>query len=153
MLGLQRTGHADEQARIAILPPLAIDSAHWRTGTINFVEDKDGVGRRYELYDDAHGWLIPSLPARVAKDLGYAVPQQPDMILAWRGKSGSFRHISYADLYEDFDRRHPQRSADELKDKIVIIGTAATGLHDRARDADGRACIRAWRYWRPPSTT
>jgi len=130
MLGLQRTGHADEQARIAVLPPLAIDPAHWRTGTINFVEDKDGVGRRYQLYDEAHGWLIPSLPARVAKDLRYSVPQQPDMILAWRGKPGSFRHISYADLYEDFDRRRPQRPADELKDKIVIIGTAATGLHD-----------------------
>jgi adenylate cyclase len=131
MLGLQRTGHANETARLAMLPPLAIDPAHWRVGTINFAEDGDGVGRRYQLYDDAYGWLIPSLPARVAQDLGYAVPQQPDMILAWRGRTGSFKHISYADLYEDFDRQHPQRPADELKDKIVIIGTAATGLHDR----------------------
>ncbi|HLY96050.1 MAG TPA: adenylate/guanylate cyclase domain-containing protein, partial [Sideroxyarcus sp.] len=130
MLGLQRTEHADDQARVAVLPPLAIDPAHWRAGTINFVEDADGVGRRYQLYTDAHGWLIPSLPARVAKDLGYAVPQQPDMILAWRGKPGAFRHISYADLYEDFSREHPQRAADELKGKIVIIGTTATGLHD-----------------------
>jgi adenylate cyclase len=130
LLGLQRTEQADEQARLAMLPPLVIDPAHWRVGTINFREDSDGVGRRYQLYDDAYGWLIPSLPARVAQDLGYAVPQQPDMILAWRGAPGSFRHIPYADLYEDFDRRHPQRPADELKDKIVIIGTAATGLHD-----------------------
>jgi adenylate cyclase len=66
----------------------------------------------------------------VAKDLGYAVPPQPDMILAWRGKPGAFKHISYADLYEDFSREHPQRAADELKGKIVIIGTTATGLHD-----------------------
>lgn len=130
MLGLQRTDHADDKARIAVLPPLAIYPAHWRAGTINFVEDADGVGRRYQLYTDAHGWLIPSLPARVAKDLGYAVPQQPDMILAWRGVPGAFRHISYADLYEDFSREHPQRAADELKGKIVIIGTTATGLHD-----------------------
>ena len=131
MLGLLRTDHADEAARLAVLPPLVIDPAHWRVGTINFLGDGDGVGRRYQLYDDAYGWLIPSLPARVAQDLGYAVPQQPDMILAWRGRTGSFKHISYADLYEDFDRQHPQRPADELKDKIVIIGTAATGLHDR----------------------
>jgi adenylate cyclase len=62
--------------------------------------------------------------------MGYTVPQQPDMILAWRGKPGSFKHVSYADLYEDFNREHPQRAADELKDKIVIIGTEATGLHD-----------------------
>jgi len=130
MLGLQRSDRAGAAARLAILPPLAIDPAHWRVGTINFLEDADGVGRRYQLYGEAYGWLIPSLPARVVQDLGYSVPQQPDMILAWRGAPGAFRHISYADLYEDFDRRHPQRPADELKDKIVIIGTAATGLHD-----------------------
>lgn len=130
MLGLQRTEHADDQARIAVLPPLAVDPAHWRAGTINFEEDSDGVGRRYQLYTDAYGWLIPSLPARVAQDLGYAVPKQPDMTLAWRGEPGAFRHISYVDLYEDFNREHAQRPADELKGKIVIIGTAATGLHD-----------------------
>jgi adenylate cyclase len=63
-------------------------------------------------------------------DLGYAVPQQADIILAWRGKARSFKHVSYADLYEDFNREHPLRASDELKDKIVIIGTEATGLHD-----------------------
>ncbi len=130
MLGLQRSELADDQAHIALLPPLALDPANWRTGSINYSEDRDGVGRRYQLYTDAYGWLIPSLPARVAKDLGYAVPQQPDMILAWRGMPGAFKHISYADLYADFNREHPQRAADELKDKIVIIGTAAAGLHD-----------------------
>ena len=130
MLGLVRSDHADDQARLAVLPPLALEPAHWRTGSINFVEDSDGVGRRYQLYTDASGWLIPSLPARVAMDMGYTVPQQPDMILEWRGKPGSFKHVSYADLYEDFNREHPKRSADELKDKIVIIGTEATGLHD-----------------------
>jgi adenylate cyclase len=130
MLGLQRTDHADDRATIDILPPLAVDPAYWRVGTINFLEDSDGVGRRYQLYTDVQGWLIPSLPARVGQDLGYAVPLQPDMILAWRGKPGAFKHISYADLYEDFNREHPLRAGDELKDKIVIIGTEATGLHD-----------------------
>lgn len=130
LLGLQRTDHADDKAHIAILPPFAVDPANWRVGTINFAEDADGVGRRYQLFTDAHGWLIPSLPARVAQDLGYVVPRQADMVLAWRGKPGAFKHIAYADLYEDFDREHPQRAADELKGKIVIIGTAATSLHD-----------------------
>ncbi len=130
LLGLQRTGHADDKARIAILPPLAVDSKYWRVGTINFEEDADGVGRRYQLYTDAHGWLIPSLPARVAQDLGYKVPQQPDMILAWRGAARAFKHIPYADLYEDFNREHPQRPAEELKGKIVIVGTDATSMHD-----------------------
>jgi adenylate cyclase len=130
MLGLIRSEHADDKARIAVLPPLAVDPANWRTGSINFEEDPDGVGRRYQLYTDVSGWLIPSLPARVGQDLGFAVPQQADMVLAWRGAAGAFKHISYADLYEDFDRQHAQRAADELKGKIVIIGTAASGLHD-----------------------
>lgn len=130
LLGLQRGEGAHDQAKLAILPPLAIDPAHWRVGTINFEEDDDGVGRRYQLYIEAYGWRIPSLPARVAQDLGYNVPQQADMILAWRGKPGAFKHISYADLYADMQREQRQRPADELKDKIVIIGTAATGMHD-----------------------
>ncbi len=130
LLGLQATPQAKADARIALLPPLAIDTRYWRGGTINFEEDKDGVGRRYQLYTSAQGWLIPSLPARVASDLGYTVPRQRDMVLAWRGAAGAFHHISYADLYEDFNREHPQRAQDELSNKIVIIGTAATGLHD-----------------------
>lgn len=131
MLGLQPGTHADPEARIALLPPLALDPRHWRTGTINFEEDSDGVGRRYPLYTPAYGWLIPSLPARVAADLGYPVPGQRDMILAWRGKAGTFKHIAYADLYEDFSRERPLRPPHELTGKIVIVGTAATGMQDR----------------------
>jgi adenylate cyclase len=130
LLGLVRTEQTVPDARIALLPPLAIETRHWRAGTINFAEDRDGVGRRYQLYTPAHGWLIPSLPARVATDLGYPVPLRNDFVLAWRGRAGSFPHISYADLYDDFSRERPQRRQDELSGKIVIIGTAATGIHD-----------------------
>ena len=62
--------------------------------------------------------------------LGYPVPQQDDMILAWYGKAGSFRHVSYTDLYEDFSREHLLRKPDEFNGKLVIVGTAATGLQD-----------------------
>ncbi|HZV63958.1 MAG TPA: adenylate/guanylate cyclase domain-containing protein [Telluria sp.] len=129
-LGFERTPGADGEARIALLPPLAVDARYWRTGTINFLSDEDGVGRRYGLYTDAHGWLIPSLPARVAGDLGYRVPRQPDMLLAWRGGATAFPHIKYADLYLDAGREKPLRPSDELTGKIVIVGTDASGLND-----------------------
>ncbi|MDX8379286.1 MAG: adenylate/guanylate cyclase domain-containing protein [Gallionella sp.] len=131
MLGLIATHKAEKNAHIALLPPLVIEPRYWRTGTINFTEDADGVDRRYQLYTPAHGWLIPSLPARVATDLGYVVPQQRDMVLAWQGGVNAFKHIHYVDLYEDFNREHPLRPPDEFTGKIVIIGTSATGLHDQ----------------------
>lgn len=130
LVGLLPTPQADPSAHIALSGPLAIEPRFWRTGTINFSEDADGVGRRYELYTNAYGWLIPSLPARVASDLGYAVPQQADMQLAWRGNKNAFTTIAYADLYEDFSREKPLREQSEFSGKIVIIGSDATGLHD-----------------------
>jgi adenylate cyclase len=130
-LGLLPTLQAQADAKIAIVPPLAISNQRrWRTGIINFLPDSDGVGRRYYLYPSAYGWLIPSLPARIASDLEYPVPKQQDMILAWRGNEFSFRRISYFELYQDFSREKPLRSGNEFTGKIVIIGTAATGLSD-----------------------
>jgi len=130
LLGIKPGIDAQPNARIAILPPLALRPENWRTGTINFDEDGDGVGRRYHLRIPAYGWEIPSLPARVAADLGYTVPADNDITLGWRGAAGSYRHISYSDLYQDFSRRKPQRDPTELKNKIIIIGATASGLHD-----------------------
>jgi len=130
LLRIQPGPGAKPDARIALLPPQAVDPAHWRTGIINFHEDADGVGRRYWLRMPAHGWQVPSLPVRMADDLGITVPAREDILLHWRGPPGSFRHVSYAALYEDFARRNRTRLQDELRGKIVVIGTAATGLQD-----------------------
>lgn len=129
-LGLLRTEHALAGARAALLPPMAIEARYWRLGNVNFLNDFDGVGRRYHLYTDLYGWLMPSLPARVAADLGYPVPQQTDMILSWRGRNHPYKRIPYASLYQDLERKLPLRDRHELKDKIVIIGTDASALHD-----------------------
>lgn len=130
LLRIRPTPQARRDARVALLPPQAVDVEHWRTGVINFNEDPDGVGRRYWIAMPAYGWRIPSLPARIAADLAFPVPDEEAIILHWRGRSGSFRHISYSDLYEDFSRRARARPQDELRDKIVIIGSAASMLHD-----------------------
>jgi len=130
-LGFSKTASADPEARVAVVPPLILPPEQWRVGLITFTEDPDGVGRRYLLRETVGGWQIPSLPARVASGLGYPVPDADDLVLAWRGRANAFPRVSYAELYEDFKRSARKRPADEFANKIVIIGTAATGLHDQ----------------------
>jgi adenylate cyclase len=129
--GLIRFKTADPEAKIALVPPLVLPKdTYGRAGLITFKEDADGVGRRYLLRETVGGWQIPSLPARVAFDLGFPVPDQDNLVLAWRGAAKSFPRVSFSDLYEDFGRAARKRPGDEFAGKIVIVGTAATGLQD-----------------------
>ncbi len=130
LLGLVRRPESDPQARIALVPPMALPSELWRGGTINFLEDEDHVGRRYALRTTVRGWDIPSLPARVALDLGYGVPDTADLRLAWRSTARGLPAVSFSDLYEDFGRSQKKRPSDEFKGKIVVVGAAAAGLGD-----------------------
>jgi adenylate cyclase len=129
-LRIEQTAAADPQARAGLIPPLILPREHWRAGLISFTPDEDGVGRRYLLRQTIRGWRVPSLPARVATDLGYRVPDAEDMVLAWRGAAGGFPRVSYSDLYEDFNRSKRTRPATEFARKIVVVGTAASGLQD-----------------------
>jgi adenylate cyclase len=129
--GLVATGRADPEAKIALVPPLVLtNDTHRRAGLITFKEDADGVGRRYLLRETLAGWQIPSLPARVAADLGFAALDQDTLVLAWRGAANGFPRVSFADLYEEFGRAAKTRPANEFSGKIVVVGTAATGLQD-----------------------
>ena len=130
LLGIVKGRGADPEARAAVVPPLVLPREHWRTGLITFSEDADGVGRRYLLREVIGGWQIPSLPARVAFDLGYPVPDADEIVLAWRGRAREFPRVSFSDLYEEFNRSARTRPPKEFAGKIVVIGTAATGLQD-----------------------
>jgi len=137
LIGVMRTRGADAQARAMLVPPTVLPPDQWRVGLIGYTEDADGVGRRYILRETIRGWQVPSLPSRVAFDLGYPVPDQDDIVLAWRGAKGGFPRVSFSDLYEEFNRSKRTRPADEFAGKIVIIGTAAPGLQDlRATPVD-----------------
>ena len=130
LLGLVRRPGAAADARIAVVPPLALPSELWRGGPINFLEDADHVGRRYFLRWVVGGWELPSLPARLALDLGFGVPDADDFILAWRGESRGLPRASFSDLYEDFGRSQRTRPQDEFTGRIVVVGAAAPGLGD-----------------------
>ena len=129
-LGAFRSPGAQPDAHIDVLLPLALVPENWRLGLINFIQDRDGVGRRYSVYSSEYGWRVPSLPARVGADLGWALPDTPDIIIGWRGGATAHPLVSYLDLYEDFNREKRQRPQDEFTDRIVVIGGTATGLYD-----------------------
>ena len=121
---------ADPEARAALLLPLPGLTQTGRLGTINVFADDDGVIRRYPIFLDAYGWHIPSLPARVARDLGYTIPDTANLMLTWHGPARSYRTVSFHDVFTDLERKQRQRPADEFRGKIVIVGTTASGLHD-----------------------
>ncbi|MEN9658112.1 MAG: hypothetical protein RL571_1577 [Pseudomonadota bacterium] len=125
--GLQKTQNAKPDARAPLLLPLVLPPETWRGGLINFKKDPDGIGRHYWVFAETQGWRIPSMPARLAADFNWPQPQGSDIRINW---SQAHKHISYSDLYFDFNREKPQRPAHELNNKIVIIGTAAPGLQD-----------------------
>src|SRR5690606_38022461 len=129
-LGAFAGSRADTNATLNFALPLALAPENWRLGTINFLADADGIGRRYYVYQEAYGWKLPSLPARVAQDLGLPVPDVESIALSWPGGAAGRPHISYADLYVDFNSQQRKRDPQEFRDKIVVIGVTATGLHD-----------------------
>ena len=131
-LDLKTRGTPDPDAHVPLELPRVLDQSAWRrTGLINFREDSDGVGRSYWLAQDVGGWLIPSLPARVARALGRAVPDGDAFLLSWV-RGGQFPHarVSFSDVYTDLQKQNRQRPPKEFAGKIVIIGSSASYLRD-----------------------
>lgn len=125
----------DQHARAAIQVPGAIDSAGWRLGLINSVEDEDGVLRRYRLYTELAGYRLPSLPARVVRDLGARLPEHPEFRMRWPQEG--HRRFSYSELYRLLTERRHALGADDVhaldklfRNKIIVVGASAAGSFD-----------------------
>lgn len=115
--------------RVPIMLPLVLvdHPEAMRGGLVNFNGDGDGVGRRHLLYQDQAGWRFPSMAARIIEASGGRLTPQQSILLNWRG---SWKHVSYADVYLDSLRERPLRDPGEFRDKIVLVGTSAPGLQD-----------------------
>lgn len=127
-LGITRGPSAQADATLPLIAPKALPPEVWRTGIINFLEDDDGVGRRYWVNRPHQGWRVASLAARAAEAAGHPPPPEMESVrLHWYG--GSFPRLSYVDVYLDSQREKPQLPV-SLSDKIVIVGATAAGLND-----------------------
>ena len=131
LLDLLASPGADPDARVPMQLPFVLDRSAWaRTGLVNYVEDADGVGRRYWLDRDVAGWRIPSLPARVAKALGYPLPEGESFRLDWFHGVAPHEQVAFSDFYEDLERASRTRPQDEFTGDIVVIGSSSNHLRD-----------------------
>lgn len=125
------TGAAQKIPHIAmILPYLDSVLESGRIGTTNLLPDRDGVAREALLHHAIDGWRVPSLPATLATRLGAVLPPGDRILLNWRGPAGTYRHVSFSDVYLDTLRQARMRPADEFRGKIVFVGSSSAGLFD-----------------------
>ncbi len=124
-------GQAQQRATIAVvLPHFQSILRGGRLGFHNVYPDPDGIVREYLVYRDDYGWKIPSLPARVIRELGYREPDVANVLLNWRGKPFSYRTVSFSDVFNDMLSKDKRRPPDEFTNRIVLIGSTAPSLFD-----------------------
>ena len=147
--GLARAQHADPAATIALVPPLALTERDLRrTGLITFKDDNDGVGRRYLLRETRRRAGRSPRCRRASRAISaIAVPDQDDLVLAWRGAAGGFPRVSFSDLYEEFTRSAKKRAGRRVhrQDRDRRHGgdrPAGPARHADAQPASGRRDAR-----------
>ncbi len=124
-------GRAQQDATIAlVLPHFQSILRGGRLGIHNIYPDPDGIAREYLVFREDYGWKIPSLPARVIRELGYSEPSAPSVLLNWRGKPFSYQTASFSEVFNDMLSKNKKRPADEFTGKIVLIGSTAPSLFD-----------------------
>lgn len=130
--GLVRVDRVDagERTVALLLPWFDAIVRSGRLGTINVQPDADQVVRSYPLWEEFPGARLWSLPARLAIDQGWALPPVRTPLLRYPEGSRAFARVSFADYYQDTQRRERQRPRDEFRDRIVVIGASAPALFD-----------------------
>lgn len=94
--------------------------------SMNF--DAQGVARGLRLqFELQNGYRLPAMSLAVSRLSPRFVepPAKQDVLINFAGPPGSFRQLSYVDVLQDFLIRQT------LKDKLVLIGTTATGIGSR----------------------
>lgn len=132
-LPIVRTPQAVTDARADLLLPAMGKPADWRLGLVNFSEDHDGRARHYPLVTQRDGWSFLAMPYVLARDLDFNSQTLPPATRAlnwrldWRGGDKPYTTLSYADVWQKIQQAETDAS---LRDKIVLIGSTAAGLHD-----------------------
>ncbi len=131
--GLTASPEANKDATIAaVLPHFEGALKANRLGTHNVNPDSDGIVREYRMFYDDYGWRLPSLPLILAQFSGAKNTEHlpKDMLVNWRGKPFTYTYATFSDVFTDLASKVKKRPQDEFTNKIVIIGSTASGLFD-----------------------
>lgn len=122
---------ASKAPTIAVVPPVfegIVQSG--RMGFHNIYADADGVNRYYRLWEDVQGWRLHSLPARLAQDLGWALPAQPQQLIQFAHTPQAYTRIPFSEVWQLSQTQAGQRPDARFQNAIVLIGSTATSLYD-----------------------
>jgi adenylate cyclase len=123
------TAQADTQ--LSVLQPYFASSVRAsQLGTNNVEPDQDGVIRRFELFQEHHGWRLSSIAEQVRQGLSVPRPEDNSILLNWRGGAFSYPFVSFstvASMIDSGDLAHLQK---DFRGKIVLVGSTAASLFD-----------------------
>lgn len=124
------TGAPSNETMSVAMPYFSDQLPPGRIGTDNVDPDQDGVIRRFELFQDHHGWRIPSIPLRVAQTLRFPAQESGSMLLNWRGPPYSYPYVSFSTVLEQVQKNDTARLHKDFSGKIVLVGSTAASLFD-----------------------
>ncbi|MEK7535419.1 MAG: CHASE2 domain-containing protein, partial [Patescibacteria group bacterium] len=93
-------------------------------GGVSLLVDPDGIVRRASFENSFAANLAPNLVPWAPSDIAQRI--------AWAGPPGTFRRVPFHRVLED------KELAKSFEDKIVLVGSTATDLHDEQRTAIDR---------------
>ncbi|MFM8575971.1 MAG: CHASE2 domain-containing protein, partial [Limnohabitans sp.] len=126
-----KTEALSSSPRLAVVPPVfeALIQSR-RLGYHNISADDDGVNRFYQLWEEKDGWRLWSLPARLAMDLKWPLPEQPKVLIQYTQHKDAFKSVSFSEIWKLSQTSAGQKPYPMFKDAVVVIGATATSLFD-----------------------
>lgn len=130
-VSLTGAGNASPAPTVAVVPPVfdAVIRSQ-RLGYHNIYADDDGVNRFYRLWEDKQGWQLWSLPARLAMDLKWPLPEHPKSLIQFTQHKDAYQRVPFSTIWKLSQTREGLKADPRFKDAIVIIGATATSLFD-----------------------
>jgi adenylate cyclase len=129
--GFARALNAQAAPTVAVVPPVfesIIQSG--RMGYHNIYADQDGVNRHYRLWEDVQGWRLSSLPARLAIDLDWPLPSEPQQLIQFARTAHAYTRIPFSEVWQLSQTQAGKTPDPRFRNAIVLVGSTATNLYD-----------------------